>query len=52
VFSGGLAPFVATLLMARGGANAVGWYLVGSCALTLVATWFAPETHRVSLSAA
>ncbi len=50
VFSGGLAPFVATLLMARGGANAVAWYLVGSCALTLVATWFAPETHRRSIS--
>ena len=49
VFSGGLAPFIATLLMAKGGPNAVAWYLVASCALTLVATWFAPETHRVAL---
>ena len=49
VVSGGIAPFVATWLMARHGPDAVGWYLVGSCALTLVATWFAPETHRVSL---
>jgi MFS family permease len=49
VVSGGLAPFVATLLMARGGSDAVAWYLVGSCALTLVATWFAPETHKVAL---
>jgi metabolite-proton symporter len=49
VFSGGLAPFIATLLMARGGANAVAWYLVGSCTLTLVAAWLAPETHRVAL---
>ena len=52
VVSGGLAPFIATLLMAKHGAGAVAWYLVGSCALTLVATWFAPETHRVSLSEA
>ena len=49
VVSGGIAPFVATWLMARHGPDAVGWYLVSSCALTLVATWFAPETHRVSL---
>jgi hypothetical protein len=49
VFSGGLAPFIATLLMARYGSHAIGWYLVGSCALTLVAAWMAPETHRVAL---
>jgi metabolite-proton symporter len=49
IFSGGLAPFVATLLMARYGYRAVAGYLVGCCALTAVAAWFAPETHRVSL---
>jgi len=49
VFSGGLAPFIATLLMARSGPHAVAWYLVGCCAITVVATWFAPETHRTSL---
>jgi MFS family permease len=49
IFSGGLAPFVATLLMARHGYRAVAGYLVGCCALTAVAAWFAPETHRVSL---
>ncbi|HEX7078832.1 MAG TPA: MFS transporter [Candidatus Eisenbacteria bacterium] len=49
VFSGGLAPFIATLLLARHGPNAVAGYLVVCCAITLVATWFAPETHRVRL---
>jgi MFS family permease len=49
VFSGGLAPFIATLLMARHGSNAVAGYLVACCAITVVATWFAPETHRASL---
>jgi MFS family permease len=50
VFSGGLAPFIATLLLARHGVNAVAGYLVVCCAITLVATCFAPETHRGSLA--
>jgi MFS transporter, MHS family, shikimate and dehydroshikimate transport protein len=49
VFSGGLAPLVATLLLSRYGSNAVVAYMVGCCALTVIATWFAPETHRVDL---
>ena len=49
VFSGGLAPFIATLLLARSGADAVAGYMAGSCALTVVATLAAPETHRVDL---
>jgi MFS family permease len=49
VFSGGLAPFIATLLLARYGAGAVAAYMAGSCALTVVATLAAPETHRVDL---
>jgi MFS family permease len=49
VFSGGLAPFIATVLMARYGVNAVAMYMAGSCALTVVATLAAPETHRVDL---
>jgi metabolite-proton symporter len=49
VFAGGLAPFIATLLTARYGAGAVAGYLVGCCAISVVAAWFAPETHRVSL---
>jgi hypothetical protein len=49
VFSGGLAPFIATLLMANHGIGAVGFYMIGACILTLVATWYAPETHRADL---
>lgn len=49
VVSGGVAPFIATLLLARQGAGAVAAYMAASCALTVVATWFAPETHRRSL---
>ena len=49
VFSGGLAPFIATLLLARYGVNAVAGYMAASCALTVVATLAAPETHRVDL---
>ncbi len=49
VFSGGLAPFIATLFMARYGSGAVAGYLVACCAITMAATWFAPETHRVGL---
>ncbi len=49
IFSGGLAPFVATLLLARHGVHAVAAYLVACCVLTLVATLAAPETHRVAI---
>jgi MHS family shikimate/dehydroshikimate transporter-like MFS transporter len=49
VFSGGLAPFIATLLLARYGAAAVAAYMAASCALSVVATLFAPETHHAQL---
>jgi MFS transporter, MHS family, shikimate and dehydroshikimate transport protein len=49
VFSGGLAPFIATLLLARWGAYAVAAYMAASCALTIVATLFAPETKDRTL---
>jgi MHS family shikimate/dehydroshikimate transporter-like MFS transporter len=49
VFSGGLAPFIATLLMAKSGTAAVATYLAICCVITVVATWYAPETHRVQL---
>jgi MHS family shikimate/dehydroshikimate transporter-like MFS transporter len=49
VFSGGLAPFIATLLLARHGPYAVAAYMAASSALSLVATLFAPETHRGKL---
>ena len=52
VVSGGVAPFIATLLVTRHGSSAVAAYVVACCAVTIVATWFVPETHRVTLDAA
>jgi len=49
VFSGGLAPFIATILLSRYGSGAVATYLVGCCLISVVAAWFLPETHRVKL---
>jgi hypothetical protein len=42
---------VATLLLARYGSGAVAAYIVGCCAVTVTAAWFAPETHRAALDA-
>ena len=50
VFSGGLAPFIATLLLARYGAYAVAAYMAASCALSVIATLFAPETAGLAES--
>ena len=52
VFSGGIAPFIATILLARFGSSAVAAYVMACCAVTLVATALAPETHRTSLDEA
>jgi metabolite-proton symporter len=49
IFSGGLAPFIATLLLARYGTGAVAAYMVACCAISIVGTWYAPETHRVEI---
>jgi len=49
VVSGGVAPFIATVLLAKYGIGAVAAYVAASCALTVVATLFLPETHRVQL---
>jgi len=46
VFSGGLAPFIATWLLARHGSSAVAGYMALACGLSVVAAWFAPETYR------
>jgi metabolite-proton symporter len=46
VFSGGLAPFIATWLLARHGSAAVAGYMALACGLSVVAAWFAPETYR------
>jgi len=50
VFAGGLAPFIATLLLARHGIHAVALYVMGCCLLTVIATLFAPETSKRSLA--
>jgi metabolite-proton symporter len=44
VFSGGLAPILATVLLAKQGAWAVAAYMAGSCVLSVVGAYFAPET--------
>jgi MHS family shikimate/dehydroshikimate transporter-like MFS transporter len=49
VFSGGLAPLIATYLLARHGSDAVAGYVMACCAVTVAAAWFAPETHRAAL---
>jgi MFS family permease len=49
VISGGVAPLIAAFLMARHGSGAVVAYVIACCAITVVATLFAPETHRVRL---
>jgi MFS family permease len=51
VFSGGVAPFIATLLLARYGSGAVAAYVAACCVITAVAGSLAPETHRVTLDA-
>jgi metabolite-proton symporter len=49
VFSGGLAPFIATLLLARYGSGAVAGYVIACCALSGLAGLLAPETNRAKL---
>jgi MFS transporter, MHS family, shikimate and dehydroshikimate transport protein len=49
VFSGGLAPFISTLLLSRYGSRAVAAYIVGCCTITLIAAVWAPETRHVNL---
>jgi hypothetical protein len=47
-----VAPFIATLLLAKYGSGAVAAYVAACCAVTVIATWFLPETHRVRLDEA
>jgi MFS transporter, MHS family, shikimate and dehydroshikimate transport protein len=46
VFAGGLAPLIATWLLADYGTSAVALYVVGMAAVTVVAVLAASETHR------
>jgi MFS family permease len=48
--AGGLAPIIATALMASHGSGSVAAYMAGMAAITLVAVILAPETHRVGLT--
>ena len=49
VAAGGLAPFIATALLASWGRVAVAAYMMVLTAITLVATYLAPETHAGEL---
>ena len=49
VASGGLAPFVATALLAWQGKEAVAAYMMALAAITLIATFLADETYRNQL---
>lgn len=50
VFSGGVAPFIATVLLARYGSGAVAAYVAGCCVITAVAGVLAPETHKSDMA--
>lgn len=50
VMAGGLAPFIATALMASWGVMAVAGYMMLLAAVTVTATYLAPETHHHDLA--
>ena len=50
VVAGGLAPFIATALLAAWGKTAVAIYMMVLAAITVTATYLAPETHAGELS--
>jgi MFS family permease len=50
VAAGGLAPFIATALLAAWGTRAVAAYMMGLAAVTVVATYLSPETHKGDLA--
>ena len=49
VAAGGLAPFIATALLAAYGVYAVAAYMMLLAAITVAATYAAPETHHHDL---
>ena len=51
VLAGGLAPFIATYLLATWGTLAVASYMMLLSAITVAAAYLAPETHRGDLAA-
>jgi MFS transporter, MHS family, shikimate and dehydroshikimate transport protein len=50
VAAGGLAPFIATALLAKWGTQAVAGYMMLLASITVAATYAAPETHRGGLA--
>ena len=50
VAAGGLAPFIATALLATWGTRAVAGYMMLLASITVAATYAAPETHRGGLA--
>ena len=50
VFAGGLAPLIATALLATGGSRAVAAYMIVMSAITATATYLAPETYREDIT--
>ena len=50
VVAGGLAPFIATALLAASGKTAVAIYMMALAAITVTATYLAPETHKGEFS--
>jgi hypothetical protein len=50
VAAGGLAPFIATALLAKWGTDAVAGYMMLLASITVAATYAAPETHRGGLA--
>jgi MHS family shikimate/dehydroshikimate transporter-like MFS transporter len=49
VLAGGLAPFIATFLLARWGTTAVAIYMIALSATSVAAAYAAPETHKREL---
>ena len=52
VFAGGLAPLIATALLAAGGGSPtlVALYMMVMALITITATWFARETYKTGLT--
>ena len=48
--AGGLAPFIATALLANWGTHAVAGYMMLLASITVAAAYAAPETHRGGLA--
>jgi metabolite-proton symporter len=50
VLAGGTSPFIATLLLARYGSNALSLYVIAMAIVTIVAVLLASETHRKDIT--